>query len=75
MSRVIDDTMTDANDQMIETDEAPMAVSITRSERGANLIEYALLMALIAVVCVVAVSALGSTTSVPYSELGSTIGS
>jgi len=31
----------------------------TSSERGASLVEYALLLALIAVVCIVAVSALG----------------
>ena len=75
MSRVIDDTMTDANDNLIETDEAPMGMSVTRSERGASLIEYALLVALIAIVCVVAVTALGTTTAVPYSEVGSTLGS
>lgn len=32
-------------------------------ERGASLVEYALLLALIAMVCVVAVAALGTTTS------------
>lgn len=42
-------------------------------ERGANLIEYALLLALIAIVCVGAVRSLGSTTSEPYSELESGI--
>lgn len=40
-------------------------------ERGANLVEYALLMALIAVVCVAAVSALGGTTSEPFSNMQS----
>lgn len=83
MSRAIDDTMTDANDHLIETEEAPKAVlsgptsmSFARvGERGANLVEYALLLGLIAIVCVVAVTALGSTTAVPYSEVGSTLGS
>ena len=34
-----------------------------RTERGASMVEYALLVGLIAVVCVVAVAALGSTIS------------
>ena len=38
-------------------------------ERGASLVEYALLMALIAVVCIAAVTSLGSTTSQKFSEL------
>lgn len=74
--------MTDANDQLIETDQAPNALLGSTSlslgrvgERGANLVEYALLIGLIAIVCVVAVTALGSTTAVPYSEIGSTLGS
>ena len=45
-----------------------------RSERGANLVEYALLLVLIAVVCLAAVTALGSTTSGEYSEIDSAIG-
>ncbi len=43
------------------------------TERGANLVEYALLLALIAIVCVGAVSALGGTTSEPLSEIGSAV--
>lgn len=43
-------------------------------ERGANLVEYAMLIAFIAIVCIAAVSALGGTTNVPYSEVGSAIG-
>lgn len=42
-----------------------------RNERGANLVEYALLVGLIAIVCVAAVGLLGSATEDPYSELGS----
>jgi len=48
---------------------------IKRDERGASLIEYALLLALIALVCVGAVAVLGGTTQEPYSELGSQLGS
>ena len=44
-------------------------------ERGASLVEYALLLALIAVVCVAAVTVLGESASEPYSQLGSQLGS
>ncbi len=37
-------------------------------DRGASLIEYALVLALIAMVCVAALTALGSTTSGSFSE-------
>lgn len=43
-------------------------------ERGASLVEYALLLALIAVVCVGAISVLGNSTTEPYSQLGSQLG-
>jgi len=46
-----------------------------RDERGANLVEYALLVAFIAIVCVAAVTLLGDATNDPYSELGSQLGS
>jgi pilus assembly protein Flp/PilA len=38
------------------------------SERGASLVEYALLVALIAVICVVAVTVLGQTASTSFSS-------
>ena len=44
-----------------------------RSERGASLVEYALLVALIAVVCIVAVTLLGSNASTKFSNVGSTL--
>ena len=43
----------------------------SNSERGASLVEYALLVALIAVVCVVAVQVLGQSTSESFSSTGS----
>ena len=46
---------------------APLA----RSERGASLVEYALLLALIAIVCFVAVTFLGNQTDDKFSEAGS----
>jgi pilus assembly protein Flp/PilA len=42
-----------------------------RSDRGASLVEYALLVALIAMVCIAAVTALGNTTSTSFSEANS----
>ena len=42
-----------------------------KTERGASLVEYALLVALIAVVCIAAVTLLGSTASEKFSEISS----
>ena len=44
-----------------------------RSERGASLVEYALLVALIAVVCIVAITVLGSKVSQKFSSVGSAL--
>ena len=41
------------------------------SERGASLVEYALLVALIAVVCVIAVQVLGKSASTSFKSTGS----
>lgn len=43
------------------------------SERGASLVEYALLVALIAVVCIGAVSFLGGEAADSFSEIGNSI--
>jgi pilus assembly protein Flp/PilA len=43
------------------------------TEQGASLVEYALLVTLIAVVCIVAVTALGGNTSTALSSAGSAI--
>jgi pilus assembly protein Flp/PilA len=43
------------------------------NQRGASLVEYALLVALIAVVCIAAVSLLGSSASTKFSRVGSAI--
>ena len=45
-----------------------------RSERGASLVEYALLVALIAVVCIVAVTFLGTSASSKFDKVGKSIG-
>lgn len=44
-----------------------------RDEEGASLVEYALLVALIAVVCIVAVTLLGSNASTKFSQTGSSL--
>lgn len=44
-----------------------------RSERAASLVEYALLIALIAVVCIVAVAFFGSETSRSFSSTANSV--
>ena len=43
------------------------------SERGASLVEYALLVALIAVVCIIAIRVLGQEANSSFSSTGSAI--
>ena len=43
------------------------------SERGASLVEYALLVALIAVVCIVAIGLLGRNASSKFNDVGNSI--
>ena len=42
-----------------------------RKEKGASLVEYALLVALIAVLCIVAIQTLGRTVSQQFSAVSS----
>ena len=44
-------------------------------ERGASLVEYALLVALIAVVCIIAITFLGKSASSKFNTVGSSINS
>jgi pilus assembly protein Flp/PilA len=44
-----------------------------KTERGAALVEYALLLALIAVVCIVALTTLGGNANSKFSQIGSKI--
>jgi len=46
---------------------------ITREEEGATLAEYGLLLALIAVVCIVAITALGTRISTMFTTLSTSI--
>jgi Flp pilus assembly pilin Flp len=45
----------------------------SRHERGANLVEYALLIGMIAAVCIGAISTIGSPTNDPLSVVGQSI--
>ena len=44
-----------------------------KTDRGASLVEYALLVALIAVVCIAAVTLLGNNASKKFSSVGSAL--
>ncbi|MDQ4069326.1 MAG: Flp family type IVb pilin [Actinomycetota bacterium] len=45
----------------------------TRTERGAALVEYALLLALIAVVCILALTSLGNDAADKFEKVGDSI--
>ena len=51
-----------------------IATRYNRDERGASLVEYALLVALIAVACIVAIGILGDNAASKFSDVGSQIG-
>jgi len=46
---------------------------LRRDDRGASLVEYVLLVALIAVVCIVALNLLGSSASTKLESVGNSI--
>ena len=46
---------------------------VVKTDRGASLVEYALLVALIAVVCIVAITFLGSAADEKFSNVGSSL--
>jgi pilus assembly protein Flp/PilA len=45
-----------------------------KDERGASLVEYALLVALIAVVCIAAITLLGNNASTKFDSVAQSIG-
>lgn len=51
-----------------------MRARFGQTERGASLVEYALLVALIAVVCIAAVTLLGNNASDKFNSVGSAVG-
>jgi len=50
------------------------ALDFLRREDGPTAVEYAVMLALIIVVCIAAISALGSNASSTFNEVGTTIG-
>lgn len=50
----------------------PLA-GLLKDQRGAALIEYALLLALISIVCILAISTLGSESAEKFSIVGNSI--
>jgi pilus assembly protein Flp/PilA len=50
-----------------------MKARFSTTERGAALVEYALLMALIAVVCIIALTTLGGQASSKFTDVGNSI--
>lgn len=50
------------------------AFGTIREERGASLVEYALLVVLIAIVAIVAIRFAGETVSETFSQIGSELG-
>ena len=60
-------------------DHVPVLASYLRArfgdtERGASLVEYALLVALIAVVCIAAVTLLGGNAKNKFNDVGESLG-
>ncbi len=51
-----------------------MRARFGRTERGASLVEYVLLVSLIAVVCIAAITVLGTKADTEFDKVGSSIG-
>ncbi len=51
------------------------AVNFLKSEDGPTAVEYAVMLALIIVVCIAAISALGSNASGTFNKVATTVGS
>ena len=54
--------------------KAWLQAKFSSDETGAALVEYALLVALIAVVCIIAITTLGKNASTKFSSVGSSLG-
>ena len=51
------------------------AISALKTEKGQTLVEYALLLVLIAIICIAAVTIVGQKANNVYSNIGSRLGS
>jgi pilus assembly protein Flp/PilA len=50
-----------------------MRAKFGQDERGASLVEYALLLALIAVVCIIAITALGNSANEKFESIDASL--
>jgi pilus assembly protein Flp/PilA len=50
-------------------------INFFKDEEGATMVEYALMVALIAVVCIAAVQTLGTTANTTFTGVGTAMGS
>jgi pilus assembly protein Flp/PilA len=50
------------------------ALDFLKNEDGPTAVEYAVMLALIIVVCIAAISALGSNASTTFNKVGTTVG-
>ncbi len=53
---------------------AKKMVSFLKKEDGPTAVEYAVMLALIVVVCIAAISSLGKNANVTFSKIGSAVG-
>jgi pilus assembly protein Flp/PilA len=53
---------------------AKKMVSFLKKEDGPTAVEYAVMLALIIVVCIAAITAIGANTNSTFSQVGSTLG-
>ena len=51
-----------------------LQAKFSKTERGASLVEYALLVALIAVVCIAAVGLIGTSANTKFKSVASSLG-
>ena len=58
----------------MEIIQAEQVTSVKKSEKGASLVEYALLVALIAIIAIVAIRSLGTSISQQFSSLSGQMG-
>lgn len=65
--------MQSQHSQQLEGETATSSDRAVLSDRGASMVEYALLLALLAVVAVVAVTAFGDGLGSEFSDIGSSV--
>jgi pilus assembly protein Flp/PilA len=59
--------------EMLQTYVLQLISRFRRDNEGAALVEYGMLVGLIAVICVVAVTALGTNVSIAFSKIASAL--